>query len=360
MPTFANHPSERSFVRYASGASLEPIVKARRRDRRDATPSTRTRESRERNYSPPVFKHRDAGDARRDGRRETRRAVSWFGSLRGRGRHVTPSSSTGMSSPVVLAGLALAELHRRAGEPERADAFVDTDESEDDEVVVGRMRTHAEEDDEEADEEAKEDEAEEENSSPRRSETETSATTSGVREEEDEDPGQCRFCFTGSECGSLVAPCACNGSQRFVHKRCLRQWQRVSFQSRGVYETACRVCHAEYSIASSSKGGGRGRRGPFVWFSLRARDRLNEYSRLWVQNALNALLLRKGIPLRRSPSSAGNLALLVAQSEVRIWAGREERRSTSVLPKILRVASVLFTAASSYAKLQLLVGPPRR
>ena len=268
-----------------------------------------------------------------------------------------------MSSPVVLAGLALAELHRRAGEPERADVYVDTDESEDEGMAVGRMRTRAEDEEEEEEDEAEEEEEEEEEekSSPRRSETETSASTiDREEEEEEEEPGQCRFCFTGSECGSLVAPCACSGSQRFVHKRCLRQWQRVSFQSRGVYETACRVCHAEYSCVTSSKRGGRGRRGPFVWFSLRARDRLNEYSRLWVQNALNALLLRKGIPLRRSPSSAGNLALLVAQSEVRIWAGREERRSTSALPKILRVASVLFTAASSYAKLQLLVGPSRR
>jgi len=257
-----------------------------------------------------------------------------------------------MSSPVVLAGLALAELHRRAGEPEREEVFVDTDESE------------GEEEGEEEEEEEEEAEGEDGNaSSPRRSETEISASSvvrEGEEEEEEEteEPGQCRFCFTGSECGSLVAPCACSGSQRFVHKRCLRQWQRVSFQSRGVYETACRVCHAEYTVSTlSSKGGRRGRRGPFVWFSLRARDRLNEYSRLWVQNALNALLLRKGVTLRRSPSSAGNLALLVAQSEVRIWAGREERRSASALPKILRVASVLFTAASSYAKLQLLVSP---
>jgi hypothetical protein len=51
--------------------------------------------------------------------------------------------------------------------------------------------------------------------------------------------------------------------------------------------------------------------------------------------------------------------LLVAHSEVRIWAGREERREgvTSGLPKLLRVASFLVRAASSYAKVRLLLAP---
>ena len=77
-----------------------------------------------------------------------------------------------MSSPVVLAGLALAELHRRAGEPERADVYVDTDESEDEGLAVGRMRTHAAEDEEEEEEEEEEvEEEKKEKSSPRRSES---------------------------------------------------------------------------------------------------------------------------------------------------------------------------------------------
>ena len=172
----------------------------------------------------------------------------------------------------------------------------------------------------------------------------------------EERTGLCRFCFTGSECGRLIEPCACSGSQRFVHKKCLRRWWRVSYHTRGQRETTCRVCHVKYSYESSRIGR---RRDELAWFSLRARDRLNEYYHAWFQSAANALLRRRGVRLPRSASSAGNLALLVAHSEVRIWAGREERRqgTTSGLPKLLRVASFLFRAASSYAKLRLLLSP---
>jgi hypothetical protein len=114
------------------------------------------------------------------------------------------------------------------------------------------------------------------------------------------------------------------------------------------------VCHETYTLEPKRAKGGKLK----FWFSLRARDRLNEYSRVWAQNVLNLLLRKKGVALRRSPSSAGNLALLVASSEVRIWAGREERRSDSVLPKVLRVTSFLLSAASSYAKIQLLMSTP--
>jgi len=178
--------------------------------------------------------------------------------------------------------------------------------------------------------------------------------TDGV--EDDERTPTCRFCFTGSECGTLIEPCACAGSQRFVHEKCLRRWWRVSYHTRGQRETTCRVCHVKFSYESSRIGR---RRDDLAWFSLRAKDRLNEYSRAWFQSAANALLRRRGVRLPRSSSSAGNLALLVAHSEVRIWAGREERRqgTTSGLPKLLRVASFFFRAASSYAKLRLLLSP---
>jgi len=189
-------------------------------------------------------------------------------------------------------------------------------------------------------------------------------TTRGEGEDDDDEAenqgeertGLCRFCFTGSECGRLIEPCACSGSQRFVHKKCLRRWWRVSYHTRGQRETTCRVCHVKYSYESSRIGR---RRDELAWFSLRARDRLNEYYHAWFQSAANALLRRRGVRLPRSASSAGNLALLVAHSEVRIWAGREERRqgTTSGLPKLLRVASFLFRAASSYAKLRLLLSP---
>ena len=297
---------------------------------------------------------------------------------------------------MILTGLALLEAHRRANEAEaraRASASeAETSSSSDDDDEDAR------DDDDESDDDARDEadaarrareEADARQMSPSgraamgrlsrsasarelasaasgttsgtasgTAETTTGETSPSVASAKRTCEGTCRFCFTGSECGTLIEPCACAGSQAYVHKRCLRRWQRVSYQTRGARETQCRVCHANYTYESKiwSKDA---RRGPRFWFSFRARDRLNEYSRAWIQSAANALLRRKGVSLPRSASSAGNLALLVAHSEVRIWAGREERREgvTSGLPKLLRVASFLVRAASSYAKVRLLLAP---
>ena len=313
-----------------------------------------------------------------------------------------------MSSPVILSGLALLDLRRRANEEETRRRRRDEDVGDDDDDG-----SSSSDDDDEREEEAGPDpggpdgngreNARGSDDGRTREEVETvegamgersrssSGTTSsptmttgtgargegaegaadetptrgdaddGADEAQNEIEGEertrlCRFCFTGSECGRLIEPCACSGSQRFVHKKCLRRWWRVSYHTRGQRETTCRVCHVKYSYESSRIGR---RRDELAWFSLRARDRLNEYYHAWFQSAANALLRRRGVRLPRSASSAGNLALLVAHSEVRIWAGREERRqgTTSGLPKLLRVASFLFRAASSYAKLRLLLSP---
>jgi len=315
-----------------------------------------------------------------------------------------------MSSPVILSGLALLDLRRRANEDGRrrhgeeggrdasdsssssdsddsddADDDEDDDDEDDDGTDDARDRSSNDARSNER-RETVEDVARDGSRSRSRSRTTedgvdgvdgatattSTTTTRETREtgdddvdadgvgadgvEDDERTPTCRFCFTGSECGTLIEPCACAGSQRFVHKKCLRRWWRVSYHTRGQRETTCRVCHVKFSYESSRIGR---RRDDLAWFSLRAKDRLNEYSRAWFQSAANALLRRRGVRLPRSASSAGNLALLVAHSEVRIWAGREERRqgTTSGLPKLLRVASFLFRAASSYAKLRLLLSP---
>ena len=38
---------------------------------------------------------------------------------------------------------------------------------------------------------------------------------------------QCRICFSGVDEGKLIAPCKCDGTQRYVHEECLRKWQRT-------------------------------------------------------------------------------------------------------------------------------------
>ena len=51
--------------------------------------------------------------------------------------------------------------------------------------------------------------------------------------ESDEAP-RCRICFDGAseEDGDLIEPCACRGTQRYIHKSCLVRWQASFFSLR--------------------------------------------------------------------------------------------------------------------------------
>ncbi|KAK3253317.1 hypothetical protein CYMTET_37433 [Cymbomonas tetramitiformis] len=63
----------------------------------------------------------------------------------------------------------------------------------------------------------------------------------------------CRFClddeYDDSEAGILITPCDCVGTQKYVHERCLRQWQSLKLRE-GQEEKAkrCNVCQAPYAI----------------------------------------------------------------------------------------------------------------
>ncbi len=46
----------------------------------------------------------------------------------------------------------------------------------------------------------------------------------GSDEKDDEPEKVCRYCLVDT--GELVNPCSCRGSSQWVHKQCLRQWQR--------------------------------------------------------------------------------------------------------------------------------------
>lgn len=51
---------------------------------------------------------------------------------------------------------------------------------------------------------------------------------------------ECRFCFESSE--PLISPCLCNGTLKYVHKKCLENW----IQTSGHFE--CNVCGAPFKI----------------------------------------------------------------------------------------------------------------
>jgi len=141
-----------------------------------------------------------------------------------------------------------------------------------------------------------------------------------------------------------------------VHTKCLRQWQKVSMRTKGNRETNCRVCAARYRVPARPL-----RSRIKLWFSFKARDRLNAYSRVWFQNLIHFLVAHnpkrlarvameaakngveaKDVCLPNNPfvrsSSATDLALMLASTEVRIWAGREVRNGKPEIAAIRAVA----------------------
>ena len=61
----------------------------------------------------------------------------------------------------------------------------------------------------------------------------------------------CRFCLEPAPREDLVSPCACDGSQKYVHLSCLRLWQQtVRDQPRAA---RCNVCLRPFSFAPDSE-----------------------------------------------------------------------------------------------------------
>lgn len=61
----------------------------------------------------------------------------------------------------------------------------------------------------------------------------------------------CRICWAEQDKtpgGKLVSPCSCAGSVKYVHKRCLKAWQRVLEQNGAYSKTLkCDICNSAYN-----------------------------------------------------------------------------------------------------------------
>jgi len=66
----------------------------------------------------------------------------------------------------------------------------------------------------------------------------------------------CRFCLSDDDAGDLISPCRCAGGQKYVHKKCLIQWQRTTlvsqpthpaFHDRDRRHQTCNVCSSEFT-----------------------------------------------------------------------------------------------------------------
>jgi len=80
--------------------------------------------------------------------------------------------------------------------------------------------------------------------------------------EEQEDEKICRYCFDGEEESELISPCKCSGGQKWVHLKCLRQWQRMvlvtqpthpAFHDRDLRHQTCNVCKSEFTCAPPTR-----------------------------------------------------------------------------------------------------------
>lgn len=185
------------------------------------------------------------------------------------------------------------------------------------------------------------------------------ASSSGARTEDatglvedadaDEAPSDapcCRFCF--EERGNLVSPCACAGTAGFVHVECLRRWQKVSLQSHGTEETACRVCGETFTLPKAPALQRLGQ-----WFAPGADDRVAQYGRVWLQMMMNtALPGEETEPLTR----AAQLLPLVSCAELRIWARREIRKGNQILRALARFSNACEWTHSLFVLLYVLVG----
>ena len=152
----------------------------------------------------------------------------------------------------------------------------------------------------------------------------------------------CRFCFAGAGARSpLLSPCACRGTQAFVHAHCLEAWQRSSLVSRGALEQCCRVCGELYQ---APRPGLHARLRQ--WFAPRAADRVRVWTGVWAQILANTLL-----PLDEPRlTGVADVVLIALCAEGRILTGREMERGRPLL-RALRSAAIVFDGAHAAALL---------
>lgn len=64
----------------------------------------------------------------------------------------------------------------------------------------------------------------------------------------------CRICYEGGDAGELLAPCDCQGSIKWVHRKCLDEWRLSSFNP--LHVSQCGLCHGKFKFEEDAAGGG--------------------------------------------------------------------------------------------------------
>jgi len=60
------------------------------------------------------------------------------------------------------------------------------------------------------------------------------------------DPKMCRICLDSENGNTMISPCQCRGTQKYVHRMCLDDW-RLSNPDRAFYQ--CDICRYEYRLS---------------------------------------------------------------------------------------------------------------
>ena len=105
-------------------------------------------------------------------------------------------------------------------------------------------------------------------------------------------------------------------------------------RTRGVRESSCRVCNGVFKIPGDRKPL---RARTALWFSLKARDRLDAYTRAWWQSMVHVVATERREAARTGArstvrnalarsGSAKELLAVLASAEAYVWAGRELKR----------------------------------
>eukprot|EP00658_Telonema_sp_P-2_P013220 TRINITY_DN15005_c0_g1_i1.p1 TRINITY_DN15005_c0_g1~~TRINITY_DN15005_c0_g1_i1.p1 ORF type:complete len:486 (+),score=95.62 TRINITY_DN15005_c0_g1_i1:3-1460(+) len=89
----------------------------------------------------------------------------------------------------------------------------------------------------------------------------------------DEEGDICRICRVGDPLSDLIAPCACNGSSKFIHRDCLNRWRTLTTNPE--HQRLCAECKTPYQLEfvqdlTEAEGGAVERAGRAVWSRMRS------------------------------------------------------------------------------------------
>lgn len=59
---------------------------------------------------------------------------------------------------------------------------------------------------------------------------------------------KCRYCYMDNFQNSLIAPCKCSGSVKYVHIYCLERWRRIKNNP-----SRCEICNKKYKIPRNNR-----------------------------------------------------------------------------------------------------------